>query len=175
MKKILCILMSMAMLICMVSCGDDYSNKEPGLYRDGELVQTWDDLLESVGYTDFYASGVITKGHFKECNGELVLPDTTKEIDDYAFKNCEGLTSVVIPESVKEIGTSPFDRTCDNLTTIVILNDDLEIPTEKEGNGKYDQRLVEKKGITIKARKGSKAEEFANEYAEQYGFKFESI
>ncbi len=40
-------------------------------------------------------------------------------IGSYAFKNCTGLTSVTIPESVTEIGQNAFES-CQNLTTIVI-------------------------------------------------------
>ena len=58
-------------------------------------------------------------------NGELVtdlvIPDNVKEIKDYAFKDCSGLTSVTIPNSVTSIGESAFQG-CSGLKTVVNLS-----------------------------------------------------
>ena len=54
-------------------------------------------------------------------NGELlknlVVPETVKEIHDYAFSHCASLESVVIPEGVTTIGEYAFFE-CSNLKTV---------------------------------------------------------
>ena len=50
---------------------------------------------------------------------ELVLPTYITQINQYAFYDCDSLTSVVIPNSVTSIGDYAFNR-CDNLTSVVI-------------------------------------------------------
>ena len=51
----------------------------------------------------------------------VVIPDFVTEIGDYAFEDCEELTSVVIPNSVRKIGKGAF-RWCDHLISVVIPN-----------------------------------------------------
>ena len=50
-----------------------------------------------------------------------VIPDTVKEIEDYAFYGCKGFTSVVIPNSVTSIGEDTFYK-CEGLTSVEIPN-----------------------------------------------------
>ena len=50
---------------------------------------------------------------------ELIIPNTIKSINDYAFNKCQSLTSVVIGDSVKSIGSYAF-ADCYNLTSVVI-------------------------------------------------------
>ena len=50
---------------------------------------------------------------------DLVIPDSVTGIDDYAFYNCESLTSVTIPDSVTSIGDYAFYN-CDSLTSVTI-------------------------------------------------------
>ncbi len=51
--------------------------------------------------------------------GNFVIPSSVKKIGDYAFYNCDGLTSIEIPSSVNYIGYQAFYN-CDSLTTIEI-------------------------------------------------------
>ena len=66
-------------------------------------------------------------------NGELltglIIPDSIKEIKNYAFSGCSGLTSVTVPNSVTSIGGFAFAY-CTGLTTIKV----------ETGNSKYDSR-----------------------------------
>ena len=52
------------------------------------------------------------------CNN-TIIPNSVKEIGDYAFKGCNGLTSVTIPNSVVGIGEGAF-RGCNGLTSVTI-------------------------------------------------------
>ena len=50
---------------------------------------------------------------------ELVIPNSVTDINNYAFSDCSGLTSVTIPNSVTSIGYSAF-KNCTGLTSITI-------------------------------------------------------
>ena len=49
----------------------------------------------------------------------IVIPDSVTNIGKYAFAYCDGLTSVVIPDSVTTIGDSAF-YDCTSLTSVTI-------------------------------------------------------
>ncbi|MBQ9772391.1 MAG: leucine-rich repeat domain-containing protein, partial [Lentisphaeria bacterium] len=49
----------------------------------------------------------------------VVIPASVTEIGDHAFEYCTGLTSVVIPDGVTKIGYCAF-RDCTGLTSVVI-------------------------------------------------------
>ena len=51
----------------------------------------------------------------------LVIPDSVTNIGDYAFSGCRSLTDIVIPDSVTNIGDYAFWN-CRSLTNIVIPN-----------------------------------------------------
>ena len=58
---------------------------------------------------------------FFDCNSltSIIIPDGVTSIDSYAFANCSSLTSVTIPDSVTSIGGCAFEG-CSNLTNITI-------------------------------------------------------
>lgn len=57
---------------------------------------------------------------------DLVIPDGTVAVGDYAFRGCTSITSVTIPQSVTSIGTSAFDS-CGYLTSVTILDSAVSI------------------------------------------------
>ncbi len=70
----------------------------------------------------------VTKSYSSDYSGDVVIPETvTKEgieyrvtaIGDGAFRYCDYLKSVTIPESITAIGDEAFFR-CDNLTSVTI-------------------------------------------------------
>ena len=96
------------------------------------------DSVTSIGYEVFYGCDGLTSiaipfvGEKADGTGETYFaylfggsPDSLKEviitggesIDDYAFMDCSGLTSITIPNSVTSIGTWAF-ADCSGLTTI---------------------------------------------------------
>ena len=49
----------------------------------------------------------------------LVIPDSVTNIGDYAFWNCRSLTDIVIPDGVTSIGKCAFEG-CSALSSVVI-------------------------------------------------------
>ncbi len=66
---------------------------------------------------------VIGKYAFADCSGltSIVIPNSVTSIGDDAFYKCSGLTSVVIGNSVTSIGDNAF-RDCTGLTSVEIPN-----------------------------------------------------
>ena len=60
-------------------------------------------------------------GAFSGCIGitSVVLPDSVQEIGDFSFQGCTGLKSVVIPNSVQKIGRHAFEG-CSSLISVSI-------------------------------------------------------
>lgn len=73
--------------------------------------------------------------------GTTLLPNGLEIIGDYAFKNCQELKSITIPNSVKQFGKAPF-AVCGELTFLISPKH----PTLAYNNGvlynKTDKRLV---------------------------------
>ena len=64
-----------------------------------------------------YADNLYINGELLQ--GEIVIPEGTEKIGEYAFYNCSGLTSITIPDSVTSIGYRAFYN-CSGLTSITI-------------------------------------------------------
>ena len=63
------------------------------------------------------ADNLYIKG--KLLQGELVIPEGTDKIGDYAFKGCNGLTRIILPKGVTSIGDGAFLK-CASLNSITI-------------------------------------------------------
>lgn len=61
-----------------------------------------------------------------ECEGDIIIPNSVKIIDDYAFSNCYKLTSIVIPNSISSIGNYAFQN-CINLQSVTMSDQVLSI------------------------------------------------
>ncbi len=55
------------------------------------------------------------------CEGDVVIPNTVTKIQDQAFYQCKGITSVDIPDSVTSIGYRAFGE-CRALTTVTMAD-----------------------------------------------------
>ena len=64
---------------------------------------------------------LIADAAFRNCTGlaSVTIPDSVTSIGASAFEGCTGLTSVIIPDSVTRIGDSAF-KGCTSLTSITI-------------------------------------------------------
>ena len=67
---------------------------------------------------------------FVECDAMTAIDLANVEvIHDFAFFDCKGLTTITLPESIKELGTGAFFN-CTNLTTLKMSNN-LEVVGER--------------------------------------------
>ena len=89
-------------------------------------IESWCDIDGLVGLMSIQTSSfsilnpeLYIRGNRVE--GELVIPDTVKEIKASAFNGCSDITSIKISESVTSIGTSAFGG-CSGLTSVTIGN-----------------------------------------------------
>ncbi|MDE6270045.1 MAG: leucine-rich repeat domain-containing protein [Muribaculaceae bacterium] len=71
----------------------------------------------------------ISASCFKDCVGltSIILPESVIELQYACFRNCSGLTSIDIPESVTKLGEYCFYK-CKSLTSIVISESITELP-----------------------------------------------
>lgn len=67
------------------------------------------DNITIIGEMAFHGSKITT----------LTLPETVKEIESYAFSNCDTLTAIHIPDNVRRIGDHAF-RYCNSLKSITL-------------------------------------------------------
>ena len=74
--------------------------------------------LAGAADSDFQiTNGVLTK--YTGPGGDVVVPEGVTSIGDWAFGECESLTSIVLPEGVTSIGDYAF-QLCTSLTSVVI-------------------------------------------------------
>lgn len=95
---------------------------EAGLYQNGVMVTSWDELVESGVFNKEYimAIGALTlvKANKDALSGELVISsEGITEISSDAFTGCTTLTGVTIPDTVTLIGADSF-KDCTSLETI---------------------------------------------------------
>ena len=83
--------------------------------NEGESKLTTDENGYVI-YTDGYEKILVA---YHGTNTELALPSYITKINQYAFYNCTGLTSITIPDSVTSIGFWAF-RGCTGLTSVTI-------------------------------------------------------
>ena len=68
-----------------------------------------------------YFLNIIYAMPYKIIDGKGIIPKLVSVIDSGALRGCESLTSIEIPDGVKEIGNEAFDG-CVNLQAIVLPN-----------------------------------------------------
>ena len=101
-----------------------------GLYVDGVMTESWDELLAD-GTVNVANGRLVTQFDSEnmynsakpKLTGDLILPEdgSITIIDDYAFCYCSKLTSITIPNGVTSIGVWAFNG-CSSLTSVTIPN-----------------------------------------------------
>lgn len=99
-----------------------------GLYKNGAMVVSWDELIASTPLEAGYEGGTVEShylwneeqgSNIATLSGELVIPDTITHIDDLVFTNCTGLVKVTLPDTITDMGGQVF-KNCSNLSEINI-------------------------------------------------------
>lgn len=80
-----------------------------------------DGSVQDIAALEIYGSTKIRDYAFRDCDSlkSVSLPDTVKSIGQYAFYGCNALTSITMPNSVTSIGSSAFEY-CSNLTNVTL-------------------------------------------------------
>ncbi len=98
---------------------DNWSNDI--LYMNDYLITAKDNIS---GTRDIHLGTIcIANGAFRNCNGltGITMPESVKVVGASAFRECDGLMEIIMPENVEIIGSSAFNG-CDGLTNIVVPN-----------------------------------------------------
>ena len=92
------------------------------------LFEDYDDIANLKKITFTSPLPCINDDAFRWCEGleEVVLPEGLERIGNWAFSNCDALSRINIPTSVVEIGSYAFVG-CDSLDNIAIPNENVTI------------------------------------------------
>ena len=97
-----------------------YNNQPDGLVYAGKVAYKYKGTMPS-GTNMTFKEGTlgIADYAFEGCEGltSIVIPNSVTDIWESAFQGCTGLTSIVIPNSVTEIGSWAF-RGCSELSDV---------------------------------------------------------
>lgn len=169
MKKILCALLA-CMLCASVSIGlsgcgcSNNSSQEPGykvtatepdltndefgffiLNKDEVMITKYTGSGKDVKIPESYENYKVTVLGRSLFNGKDIssveIPDTVKEIQDYAFSSNRNLKSVKLPKNLETIGTNAFFN-CSSLESI-------ELPASLKEIGVYAFSAAGLKSVTI--------------------------
>ncbi len=87
------------------------------LYIDNCLVNADRNALPSE-YTVKDGTRIIAEDAFKDCNNleSVIIPNSVSELVAFTFFRCMSLKSIIIPNSVTEISSYAFSRCCPDVT-----------------------------------------------------------
>ena len=101
-----------------------YNNQSDGLIYAGKVAYSYRGTMPQHTHIEL-AEGTlgIAGSIFYDCDGltSVTIPNSVISIGDNAFYDCDALTSVTIPNSVTSIGYEAFSS-CDGLTSVTIGN-----------------------------------------------------
>ncbi len=127
-KLILALLLSAALAASLFACGREdtppvESDTQAATETESESQSETETLTVTEPTTEapelFEYSGNTLTGVKDRSATAYEIPDWVTAIDDYAFRDCVNLTSLVIPDGVTEIGGGAF-KNCAALTSVVL-------------------------------------------------------
>ena len=101
--------------------GIEYTLSNGGTYYTvSGYSGTETDIKIPSAYNDLLVTSIGSSA-FADCDGltSIIIPDSVTSIGESAFEYCSSLTSIIIPDSVTSIGESAFEY-CSSLTSIII-------------------------------------------------------
>lgn len=120
MKKLKSMLATLAMLLCAISASAHDFEVDGIYYNITDSIEQTIEVTYKGRYTNSY----------KEYDGDVVIPDFVHfnnkkyfvtKIGSHAFYECDGLSSISIPNGITAIGSSAF-RDCTNLNSVTVPN-----------------------------------------------------
>ena len=123
-----------------------YNNQPNGMVYAGKVAYEYKGTMPS-GTEIVLKEGTlgIADCAFRNCSGlkSVTIPESVTSIGYRAFEGCSGLTSVTIPESVTSIGDNAF-RNCSGLKSVTIGSGVTSIGSEAFSNCGLTSIIVEK-------------------------------
>ena len=135
MKKLFVFLFSLILSVVFSTSASAYDIKIDGIYYN-----LWVNIADVTSGEEEYSGEVVIPSSitvegkeypvtsigqdaFRECSGltSVTIPNSVTSIGAVAFYDCSSLTSITIPNSVTIIGNSAF-RGCSGLTSVTIPN-----------------------------------------------------
>ena len=101
-----------------------YNNQPDGLVYAGKVAYSYKGTMPANTNITLEEGTLGISGYaFFRCSGltSISIPNSVKNIGEGTFNGCTGLTSISIPNSVKNIGKGTFNG-CTGLTSIIIPN-----------------------------------------------------
>ena len=101
-----------------------YNNQPDGLVYAGNVAYTYKGEMPSDTHIELLDGTLGVAGNaFRNCSGltSITIPNSVTSIGQSAFSGCSGLTSITIPNSVTSIGEYAFSD-CSNLASITLPN-----------------------------------------------------
>lgn len=172
MKRIVSLLLSFAMLVCISSCFNisafaitSAEGEEYELLSDGTAELTYcydaDEMYVSAEIDGYTVSKIGSTAFAGKAMTKITIPGTVKEIADHAFDRCN-LSTVIMQDGVEKIGNYAFTGCAPDLK--------INIPSSVKEIGRYavgfdidESGNPVKTNATIVGIKGSAAEDYAVE------------
>ncbi len=121
MKKLTLILVMAGMLMACTLDENQGGDESETIGQLNKIYYTTVDnkKLFPTEYDGDTFGAILVSNTYTDGKGVLVFDDSVTSIGDYAFENCNRLTSVTIPDSVTSIEQHAFYG-CNNLTSVII-------------------------------------------------------
>ena len=98
----------------------EYEQNTDGTYTvDGDGYRTYTEIVIPRKYNDQDITSIGTHAFMGSSAKSIIIPDTVKTIQAYAFSRCSSLITVYIPEGVQSIGNYVF-KDCKSIKSIDI-------------------------------------------------------